>query len=252
MNKLYDWKKYIWLVITLLLLIFFHLLGWLTPVQNLARFIFEPFLKKENYIEIINTEKNIEELKQKNLNLETELKIIKQENTDFKKMLNFKNQSDHQLITAEIIGKNFDLTNQTLMINAGASEGISAGDMVLAGQGILVGRITKTEANYAFLRLLNDNQSKIAATILNNDRSLGVVQGGYGLSIKMLYIPRNEIVKVGDIIITSGLEQNTPKGLVIGTVEAVENEANQPFQQAIIAPAQNLDKISFVQVLKIQ
>jgi rod shape-determining protein MreC len=99
------------------------------------------------------------------------------------------------------------------------------------------------------VRLLNDNSSKIGATILNTDRSLGVVEGGYGLSVKMNFIPRNEIVKVGDIIVTSGLEAGMPRGLLIGSVTAIENETYRPFQAALLLPGTDLSKLSIVSIL---
>jgi rod shape-determining protein MreC len=89
----------------------------------------------------------------------------------------------------------------------------------------------------------------IAATILNKDASLGVVEGGYGLSVRMNFIPRNEDVFVGDKIITSGLEESIPRGLLIGEVAVLENEAYQPFQQAVLATAIDPSKLTVVSVL---
>lgn len=113
----------------------------------------------------------------------------------------------------------------------------------------MIGTIAKIEKNISLVRLINDNQSKIAATILNRDNSLGVVEGGYGLSIRMNFIPRNETVLIGDKIITSGLEQTIPKGLLIGEVAVAENEAYQPFQQAVLTSATDLSKLFIVSVL---
>ena len=112
-----------------------------------------------------------------------------------------------------------------------------------------MGKITKVEKQLAVVRLISDNQIKVAATVLNNERSLGVVEGGYGLSVRMSFIPRNEVVQVGDQIITSGLELNIPRGLLIGSVAAVENEPYQPFQQAVLTPAADLAKLTLVSVL---
>jgi rod shape-determining protein MreC len=65
----------------------------------------------------------------------------------------------------------------------------------------------------------------------------------------MNYIPQNEIIKVGDMVITSGLEENVPSGLLIGVIEAVEKEAYQPFQKAVITPSVDLTKIKQVLVI---
>jgi rod shape-determining protein MreC len=65
----------------------------------------------------------------------------------------------------------------------------------------------------------------------------------------MNFIPRNETVLVGDKIVTSGLEKTFPRGLLIGEVAVAENEAYQPFQQAVLTAAADLSKLSIVSVL---
>lgn len=147
------------------------------------------------------------------------------------------------------MAKNLDTADQIIILNRGANDGIKIDSPVTSGDGVLVGKIIKVEDSISFARVLSDNQSKIAATILNSDHSLGIIEGGFGLSIKMNFIPRNENIITGDQIITSGLELGMPRGLTIGKVAAIENESYQPFQQAVITPAVDYEKINFVGVL---
>ena len=67
--------------------------------------------------------------------------------------------------------------------------------------------------------------------LLNQDRSIGIIEGGFGLTIRMTFIPQQEIVEIGNIIVTSGLEKNVPRGLVIGEVASVEKEPFEPFSK---------------------
>lgn len=184
--------------------------------------------------------------------LQIKSKILEQENFELKNQLNFKNKDTFNLITAEIVAKNLDTADQVIILNRGINDGIKLDSPVTSGDGVLVGRIIKVEENISFARVLSDNQSKIAATILNNDHSLGIIEGGFGLSIKMNFIPRNENIITGDQIITSGLEMGMPRGLIIGKVAAIENESYQPFQQAVITPAVDYEKIIFVGVLSVK
>ena len=84
---------------------------------------------------------------------------------------------------------------------------------------------------------------------MSRDRSIGIVEGGYEISIQMNFIPQNEELNVGDAIVTSGLEETIPRGLLIGRVEAVKKEAYEPFQQAVITPAAPLHALTVVTVL---
>ncbi|MBU0545990.1 rod shape-determining protein MreC [Patescibacteria group bacterium] len=175
--------------------------------------------------------------------------LLVEENEGLKKLIGFRARTKIQLIPAKIIGRNFDGMDKSVMIDQGSLVGVAVGQSVIVGDGILVGKISKTEDETAFVRLISDNQNKVAATILNKDRSLGVVEGGYGISVRMNFIPRNETIMIGELVITSGLEPNVPKGLAIGTVAAIENEAYQPFQQAVLTPSADLSKLSTIAVL---
>ena len=136
-----------------------------------------------------------------------------------------------------------------LIIKKGTLDNISIGDPVVVANGILIGQISKVEKDISYIRLTNDNESRIATMILNESESAGVVEGGYGISLRMKYIPRNEVVMINDDVVTSGVEENVPRGLLVGQVVAIENEAYKPFQQAILSPATDLSKINIVTVL---
>lgn len=237
------------------LIIFLHYLGALNFVENKLRntivLVLKPVTAKIQ--ENINTGFCLgtttpfiaDEITIKN-------KILEQENFELKNQLNFKNKNLSQVVTAEIVAKNLDTADQVIVLNRGSNDGIVIDQPVIYGDGILIGKIIKVEESISFARVLSDNQSKIAGTILNSDHSLGIIEGGFGLSIKMTFIPRNENIITGDQIITSGLEMGMPRGLIIGKVAAIENESYQPFQQAVITPAINYEKINFVGVLSAQ
>lgn len=245
-------------------LVFFNYLGWLDFGKKIIRQIFIPFIRqssdfsiqiKDEYEFFKDREKFFDSYRTCQLSLqkhdenEAQIKLLLEENAELKKQLNFKEKYHYDFILTKVIGNNLEGTEKTLIIDKGESDGIKTGASVVVGEGVLIGKIIKTEKDISIIRLLSDNQSKVAATILNREKSLGVVEGGYGLSIKMNFIPRNETVQMGDLIVTSGLEENIPRGLLIGKVAAVENEAYQPFQQAILTPSVDYNRFVFLNVL---
>lgn len=247
-------KTYLLVIGIFFLIIFVHYLGILNFAEDKIRngfvFVLKPItnkLQNNNNTACLNTGvlSTTDEQIIKN-------KVLEQENEELREQLNFKKGVQSKSITAEIVAKNLDTSDQVIILNRGSNDGVLNDQPVIFGNGILVGKIIKVEENISFARVLSDNQSKIAGTILNNDHSLGVVEGGFGLSIKMTFIPRNENIITGDQIITSGLEYGMPRGLIIGKVAAIENESYQPFQQAIITPAVNYEKINFVSILSVQ
>ncbi len=177
------------------------------------------------------------------------LKLLQDENIELRNQLNFFSAHKFVHIGAEVIGKNIEPLGNTLIVNRGKKDGVQEGNAVIISQGVLIGKIAKVEEESSLVRLLNDNQSKVAATILNHEKSLGVIEGGYGISVRMAFIPQQEDIRVGDLIVTSGLEQGMPRGLLIGNVVVVEKEAYEPFQRAILSPAVSLSSISFVSIV---
>lgn len=257
-------KNYFFLGFILAIIIFFHYLGWLNVPENGARFIMIPITAKisgwrisfqSSYDYLFNHQATVDKYNAsltKNENLElanTKLKDLEKENIEIKKQLNFFHRRNFTAVAANIVGQSTDNVEKMIIIDAGNAAGIKFGQPVISGDGILVGTVAKVEKDISMVRLINDNQSKIAATILNRGSSLGVVEGGYGLSVRMNFIPRNETILIGDKIITSGLEQTIPRGLLIGEVAVAENEAYQPFQQAVLTTATDLSKLTIVSVL---
>ncbi|HSR88973.1 MAG TPA: rod shape-determining protein MreC [Candidatus Udaeobacter sp.] len=257
-------KNYLFLGFIFLLFIFVHYLGWLNPIERGVFALTIPISTKINHWRIASQDfysyfsnqkamaNDYNSCLEKNKTSEigeAKLKDLEKENIELRKQLQFFHRHNFTNVTADVVGQSADSVEKMVIINVGEAEGIKFGQPVIVSDGILIGTIAKVEKNISMVRLINDNQSKVGATILNKDGSLGVVEGGYGLSVRMNFIPRNETVLVGDQIITSGLEENIPRGLLIGEVAIAENEAYQPFQQAVLTTATDLSKLIIVSVL---
>ncbi len=252
------------IILVILSIISAHYLGWLLRVEDVLRLIINPgseivynwgidFDNEKQFIS--NPEKLYEVYKLKEeeiLSLQTarsENILLKDENYELRNQLNFFIQNKLRHIGADVIGKNIEPLTNTILINRGFEHGVRVGDPVVVGVGALIGRVTRIEQKSSVVRLLKDQRSGVAGTVLNKDRSIGIIEGGYGLSVRMNFIPQNEEIKNGDIIITSGLEDQVPRGLLIGNISAIEKELYQPFQKAVINPAVDLDRITVVSVI---
>lgn len=246
-----------------ILLLFSHFLGFLNTPENLLRRVFSPVTKisynlglgvKDWYNQYLS-HKNLFTENQQCLNqinklyLErAEFILLKQENQSLRAQLNFL-KKEKRFVLAEVIGKGVDKTSNSLIINRGEADGIKLGNPVVVEEGFLLGKVMKVEKNISIIQLITDNQSKIAASILNHEKTLGVVQGEHGISLKMTMIPQNETVNINDLVITSGLEIKIPRGLIIGKVESIQKELYEPFQSANLQPLTDLNKVAAAAVL---
>jgi rod shape-determining protein MreC len=122
---------------------------------------------------------------------------------------------------------------------------------VVTPQG-LVGRVTSVGIHWSKVLLIIDPSSSVSA-VVQSTRATGVVRGVTGDpngSLVMKYVPQGEAIKVGDVILTSGLGGNFPKRLVIGEVIKVYKQDIELFQEAVIKPSVDFTRLEFVMVLK--
>jgi len=235
----------------IVLFIVLHYTGVLKKPEYFIRRVLSP-ISRTIYSSSVSL-KNVQAMTEESLlackNDTANLKALQEENAELRRQLDFFKANNYTHIGAEVIGRNIEPLGSTLVVNRGLRDGVKEGNAVVISSGVLIGKVAKAEEESSLVRLLNDNQSKVAATILNHDKSLGVIEGGYGISVRMNFIPQQEDVRVGDLIITSGLETGMPRGLLIGNVAAVEKEAYEPFQRATLSPAASLSSLSVVSII---
>src|SRR3989338_7117291 len=209
-------KTYPYIGVVLLLILTLHYTGLSAGLENFLRSLliapftgvhsfsvqtatdYEFFKDKQSFMDAYTL--SLAEARESSV-FEARLKLLEKDNAELRKQLGFKQKQANQSVAAEVVGNNLDGAEQTLVINQGSEAGIQADQPVVVGDGVLIGKIIKAEASIAMVRLINDNRSKIGATILNDERSQGVIEGGYGISLRMQFIPRNETVHIGDRIV---------------------------------------------------
>lgn len=260
-NKL---KTLLSVSIVILVMIVFHYVGWLSSFENFLRFLIRPGSKAiyslsvslddevENFASLEELKNAYKELRKEKIDLmvsQVGFEILKEENEELRKQLNFLENNDYDYVNVRVVGKNIEQFGNTIIIDKGKKHGIKKNNPVVIRDGVLIGKVLKVEDSESIVRLINDNQSRVGATLMNQEKSMGLVEGGYGISIKLSFVPQNEMINIGEIVITSGLEDYMPYGLILGTVEAIEKEAYQPFQTAIVKSPVNLEKVNIASVL---
>ena len=237
------------------IVILLHAVGWLRAPERWLRAIVTPGSRAiyslrveingsaETFDSVEALEDAYRSVKEESLSNKVdsiELTLLREENDELRQQLSYATSTIFRYVgadvVADVVGRNIEPLGTTIIINRGTQDKVSVGNPVIVGKGILVGKVVRAEEEMSVVRLLTDNQSKVAATVLNREQSIGVIEGGYDVSIRMNFIPQNERVNIGDTVITSGLEAGIPRGLLIGTVDVVQRETYEAFQQAVITP----------------
>jgi len=112
----------------------------------------------------------------------------------------------------------------------------------------LLGRVVEVSQSSSKVMLINDPALSVSA-INQRSRQEGLVCGTLGNTLVMRYLPKDADIQASDIIVTSGLTDIYPKGLIIGTVVEVGEEFSGLSRYANIKPATDLSAVEEVLVI---
>jgi rod shape-determining protein MreC len=112
----------------------------------------------------------------------------------------------------------------------------------------LVGVVVGTTPRAAKVLLTIDLQSRVDAYV-QRTRARGTLRGTSRQTCEFEYVLRDDDVREGDLLLTSGLGDLFPKGLVVGRVTKVERQPYGLFQRAEVKTAVDLQRLEEVFVL---
>ncbi|MEA3249451.1 MAG: rod shape-determining protein MreC [Patescibacteria group bacterium] len=177
------------------------------------------------------------------------LRSVVLENEELKAALSFRERGDDRAVLSRVVSESSDETFRGLVIDRGRDDGIAKGHPVIAGDGIMIGKISSVGRERATVSLLTDSQSRLAVSIQNGTGTLGVLEGDRGLSMSIFLIPQHENLAVGDAVITSGIEPGVRRGLAVGIIDKINIDTQDPFQSATVTPFAFSEHPVFVQVV---
>ena len=178
-----------------------------------------------------------------------EMETLRQENEDLKAQLGFVERQSFQHVTGRIILRSGNPVQATFIIDRGSDDGVILGAPITVEDGVLVGKVIDVGRVTSVVLSLTDPRSHIASSILTSSRTLGIVEGTGGSLLTLRFIPQDEAVAINDLVVTSGLEENIPPGLIIGVVNRVTSDRSAPFQEASVEPITEDSGSSIVSVL---
>lgn len=199
------------------------------------------------YVNIIHTKKTNRMLIKKNNLLKSHYSVlqeVKQENKRLNNILNFKKNYYLDLIPARIIGRDPISKYQLMTINRGSIHGLKKKMLVITKRGV-VGYIFRVLSDFSQIILLTDHHAAIHA-VVQRSRVYGIIEGVNKTILKLNYLKRRDDVKIGDIIVTSGLSSLAYKGLPIGIVTFIKKQQYGITQEITITPFVNYSQIEEV------
>ncbi len=208
-----------------------------------------------------------EDLKNINADLLAEnarLKAVMEENKILRQLAGLTEKVKYDLVMARVVGRVQELpgADKTYLLDRGRADGLKKGMPVIsavgtsmdddeASGGYLIGKILEADESWSQMLLITDYNSHIAATVMNVGGELDcVVSGKHGLSLEAEYLPINEKIAAGDLLVTSGLETLVPPGLLIGRIGGVQTQPGDLFHRVDVEPLGKLTQARWLMVIK--
>jgi rod shape-determining protein MreC len=152
---------------------------------------------------------------------------------------------------APILDIDLDPTRQRLVLDAGSRDGVQVGQSVIDAGG-LVGQIIAVKPGTATVLLLTDPDHAVPVMVARTGVRLVAYGKGRSDRLELANIPLSSDVKVGDVIVTSGLGGRFPAGFPVGTVTALQPDDSRAFLVGDLDPAAQLDRGRDVLLLRQQ
>lgn len=178
------------------------------------------------------------------------LAALEEENALLRQQANVSPQSGFELIGAQVVTRVMEPDRSAIVLDRGRQDEVEVGQAVLAGDGVIIGKIVSLTERTATVQLVTDPRSRFAATLSGEARLLGVVEGRGNGAARMTYIPASQPIKKDQIVVTSGTEEKIPPHLPLGLVNAVEGKNTDPFVSAVLEPLLPLDRLRLVSILR--
>jgi len=152
------------------------------------------------------------------------LEELKKENDRLRKELGFRSRTEWELLHAEVVGRETGRLGTVILVNQGSQAGVVKGWIAYSPQG-LVGKVEAAGKEFSRVQLITNYNSPIGVRIERNDVE-AVVEWTPSLPnrLVMKFVQPETDVKVGDLVVSSGLGGVYPAGLRVGRVSRVKLE----------------------------
>ena len=207
-----------------------------SPVRFVGSAVAAPFNAIGNvFSNLTASQETLDELKKQNEDLTSKVAELSEAQKTAERLEGLVGlQSTYNLksTAARIVGASGDAWTSTVTIDKGSADGLSINMPVTSSAGV-IGQIIEVSAKTSTVRLIGDENSGVSAMV-QDTRAQGMLQGQADGTLRLEYVSVDSDVKVGDIIVTSGIGGVFPKGLPLGTVSSVEKSANDVYYTIVV------------------
>lgn len=237
--------------------------GYLTP---LSRIVLNPLVDAQTWLatrfqairNYIEAPQDVTRLMQRNAELEAQVSRLQTEIITLEQQLSetrilealvdfARVNPENRYVAASVIGRDPSPFVKFVIINRGSDDGLRRGMPVVTQQG-LVGRVAAVTAGAARIQLITDPASSVNVR-LEPSRAQAILIGSITGELSLDMVPQSAEIKIGDLVLSSGLGGNYPSNILIGQIVSVRQKETDLFQSAAVQPVVDFSQLEIVLVI---
>ena len=267
-------NQYIFILLTVLCIMMIVLSsvkdGFMNPLRNAVGTVLVPIQSGVNYVgyklysrwekhkTLLEAEAENEKLTAKIDLLTEENNILKQNDEELKRLRDLYSLDQQYLqydkVAARVIAKDSENWFQVFRIDKGSKDGIMVDQNVMA-KGGLVGIVTDVGLNYATVRSIIDDESRVSCMGIQSSDTC-IVAGDLQLfeegRLRITNMKKEAVIQDGDRIVTSNISSKFLPGILVGYAIGIEEDEKRLMKNGYLIPAADFTDLREVLVLKEQ
>lgn len=265
-------SKYIFIVLTVLCVMMIVLSsvkdGLMNPIRNTIGYVLVPLQSGVNRVgyglyEEFQDHRNLKAVQEENKRLNEQIDLLTEENNrlaqnegELSRLRDLyaldQDYLQYEKVAARVIAKDSENWFQVFRIDKGSQDGIRVDQNVMANGG-LVGIVTDVGLNYATVRSIIDDESRVSAMCLQSS-STCIVAGDLTLyqqgRLRITDMQKNATIQDGDRIVTSNISSKFMPGILVGYAVDIRDDEKKLMKTGYLIPAADFDDLTEVLVLK--
>jgi rod shape-determining protein MreC len=225
-----------------------HLLALVYPIQ----YIVDLPVKTSQWLSVsvggrIQLLDDNAKLRDQNLRLQVALQrfqALKKENERLRRLLDSSVKVvEKRVQLAEVVAVDLEPSKRKILINKGINDNVFIDQPVIDAQGVM-GQITHVGLFSSTVMLITDPDHELPVQVERTGKRTVAKGMGTVNRLSLLYIANIGLsmnIKVGDLIVTSGIGKKFPKGYPVGTVIEVIPDIGKPYAQVQALPKAALE-----------
>ena len=200
---------------------------------------------------IVQLEEETQLLREKNLQLSLQSEeMIRsyEENINLKNLLDYKKDSNFNLVAAKVLNMGSSSNLSSITINVGLNENIKINQPVIIPEGV-IGKTILVGKSTSLVQLITDVNYRASVRIYPSG-SIGILRYLRDDICEVREIQKNAEIKLGDAVLTSGFSDIYPSNLKIGNVIEIQDEISSFQKIVLVRVSSNIGSLLNVFVIR--